>query len=175
MITRSLIDSNSGSYRELRRDPKAAIERKLQQKLLSLHRSGNITEKMYRQLRPSNSRCPRFFGQPKIHKKETPLRPIVASRGGPTYNTARHLAKILRPLVGNTQHHIKNSDEFSSIIQDLRLQPGDIMVSFDVVSLFTCVPTSDATTIARDQLQADTSLKDCTDLTPSQLQDLLTT
>ena len=93
---------NSGSYRELRRDPTAAIERKLQQKLLSLHRSGNITEQLYRQLHPSNSRCPRFFGQPKIHKKETPLRPIVASRGGPTYNTARHLAKIPCPLVGNT-------------------------------------------------------------------------
>ena len=130
---------------------------------------------MYRQLRPSNLRCPRFFGKPKIHKKETPLRPIVASRGGPTYNTARHLAKILRPLIGNTQHHIKNSDEFSSIVQDLQLQPGDILVSFDVVSLFTSVPTTDATTITRDRLQADTNLKDRTDLTPSQLQDLLTT
>ncbi|XP_022093238.1 uncharacterized protein LOC110980660 [Acanthaster planci] len=135
---------NSGSYRELRIDPTVAIERKLQQKLLSLHRSGNITEQLYRQLRPSNSRCPRFFGQPKIHKKETPLRPIVASRGGPTNNTARHLAKILRPLVGNSQHHIKNSDEFLSIIQDLRLKPGDIMVSFDVVSLLTSVHPTQA-------------------------------
>ncbi|XP_022090187.1 uncharacterized protein LOC110979033 [Acanthaster planci] len=49
------------------------------------------------------------------------------------------------------------------------------MVSFDVVSLFTCVPTSDTSTIASDRLQADTSLKDRTDLTPNQLQDLLTT
>jgi hypothetical protein len=44
---------NSDSYRELWRDPMAAIERKLQQKLLSLHCSGNITEQLYRQLRPS--------------------------------------------------------------------------------------------------------------------------
>ena len=69
-------------------------------------------------------------------------------------------------MVGNTIHHIKNSDQFATLIQDLTLQPDDIMVSFDVVSLFTNVPTSDATTIAKDRLLADPSLKDRTDLTP---------
>ena len=49
------------------------------------------------------------------------------------------------------------------------------MVSFDVVSLFTSVPTTDATTIARDRLAADPTLKDRTDLTPDQLHDLLLT
>ena len=75
----------------------------------------------------------------------------------------------------NAVHHIKNSDQFATLIQDLTLQPDDIMVSFDVVSLFTNVPTSDATTIAKDRLLADPSLKDRTDLTPDQLYDLLLT
>ena len=101
---------NSASYRELQKDPTQSIERRLQQKLLSLQRSGNITQPLYRQLRPSNSKCPRFFGQPKIHKEDVPLRPIVASRGGPTYDTAKHLAKILCPLVRNTKQHVKNSE-----------------------------------------------------------------
>ena len=77
--------------------------------------------------------------------------------------------------MGNTIHHIKNSEQFATLIQDLTLQPDDIMVSFDVVSLFTNVPTSDATTIAKDRLLADPSLKDRTDLTPDQLHDLLLT
>ena len=166
---------HSDCYRELRKDPTPSVERKLQHKLLSLQRSGNIPQPLYRQLRPSHSKCPRFFGQPKIHKVDVPLRPIVASRGGPTYNTARHLAKILHPLVGNTDHHIKNSNQFAAVIQDATLQPDDIMVSFDVVSLFTSVPTTDATTIARDRLAADPTLKDRTDLTPDQLHDLLLT
>ncbi|XP_038062334.1 uncharacterized protein LOC119732802 [Patiria miniata] len=61
------------------------------------------------------------------------------------------------------------------LIQDLTLQPDDIMVSFDVVSFFISIPTSDACTIAKDRLQADTTLQDRTDLTPDQLQDLLIT
>ena len=170
---RDILDSSC--YRELRKDPTPALERRLQQKLLSLQRSGNIPQPLYRQLRPSNSKCPRFFGQPKIHKTDVPLRPIVATRGGPTYDTARHLAKILKPLVGNTIHHVKNSEQFANLLKDITLRPDDIMVSFDVVSLFTNVPTPDASTIARDRLQADPSLKDRTDLTPDQLHDLLLT
>ena len=77
--------------------------------------------------------------------------------------------------MGNTEHHVKNSDQFAALIQDLTLQPDDIMVSFDVVSLFTNVPISDATTIAKDRLAADPALKDRTDLTPEQLHDLLLT
>ncbi|XP_038061747.1 uncharacterized protein LOC119732358 [Patiria miniata] len=69
----------------------------------------------------------------------------------------------------------KNSDQFAAFIQDLTLQPDDIMVSFDVVSLFTSIPTSDACAIAKDRLQADTTFQDRTDLTPDQLQDLLLT
>ena len=63
---------NSNCYRKLRRDPTPSIERQLQHKLLSLQRSGNISQSLYRLLRPSNSKCPRFFGQPKIHKKDVP-------------------------------------------------------------------------------------------------------
>ena len=101
---------NSASYHELQKDPTQSIERRLQQKLLSLQRSGNITQPLYRQLRPSNSKCPSFFGRPKIHKEDAPLRPIAACRGGSTYDTAKHLAKILCPLAGNTEHHVKNSE-----------------------------------------------------------------
>ena len=64
-----------------------------------------LVPKIIRRLRPSSSTCPRFFGNPKIHKPEVPLCPIVASRGSPTYDTAKYLAKVLRPLVGLTEHH----------------------------------------------------------------------
>ena len=77
--------------------------------------------------------------------------------------------------MGNSIHHVKNSEQSANLLNDITLQPDDIMVSFDVVSLFTNVPTPDASTIARDRLQADPSLKDRTDLTPGQLHDLLLT
>ena len=88
----------------------------------------------------------------------------MSSRGSPTYLTARHLTSILQPLVGNTPHHISNSTQFVELTQSLTLQPTDIMVSFDVVSLFTNVPTNEACHLAKQRLDNDTSLPDCTAL-----------
>ena len=42
----------------------------------------------------------------------------VSSIGSMMYNTAKFLAKILRPLVGPNDHHIINSEDFISKIAD---------------------------------------------------------
>lgn len=52
-----------------------------------------------------------------------------------TYSSAWQ-AGLLRPLVGRSDHHIKNSQAFPRNLQSISLQETDIMVSFDVVSLF---------------------------------------
>lgn len=52
---------------------------------------------------------PKFYGLPKIHKKEVPLRPIVSSIGSITYEAAKYLTEVIGPRVGKTEHHVKNS------------------------------------------------------------------
>jgi hypothetical protein len=67
----------------------------------------------------------------------------VSAIGSPTYNLAKYLAGILTPHVGRCEHHIKNSKDFVEILSDIRLQETDLLVSLDVVSLFTRVPLED--------------------------------
>ena len=55
---------------------------------------------------PTGCVPPKFYGLPKIHKPDKPLRPIVSSCGSVTYGVAKELAKILKPLVGKSPHHI---------------------------------------------------------------------
>ena len=88
---------SSGSYRPLKKNPNPSIEKRVASKLLALHRAEALIVQLYTDTSDHSSSCPRFFGQPKIHKPDVPLRPIITSRGSPTYNTARYLAKILRP------------------------------------------------------------------------------
>jgi hypothetical protein len=40
-------------------------------------------------------------------------------------------------------YHVKNSIQFIQILESVRLKPDDLMVSFEVVSLFTKVPITD--------------------------------
>ena len=51
---------------------------------------------------PTGAVPPKFYGIPKIHKRDVPLRPIVSSRGSTNYEVAKELARILRPLVGSS-------------------------------------------------------------------------
>jgi hypothetical protein len=52
---------------------------------------------------------------------------------------AQYLAEQLGEYVGNSPPHVRNYMEFINIIKSLRADPEDILLSFDVVSLFTMV------------------------------------
>ena len=66
----------------------------------------------YRKLYPTSSVAQKFYGLLKIHKVGTALRPIVSSRGSITYGMAKELANIIHPLVGQSPHHLKNTQHF---------------------------------------------------------------
>ena len=51
--------------------------------------------------------------------------------GSPTYQLAKYLTELLQPHLGNTKHFIKDSIHFRNKIQEIRLNPEDILVSFD--------------------------------------------
>ena len=60
--------------------------------------------------------------------------------------------------MGNTSPAVRNSKDFVSFIQQVSLDPSEILVSFDVVSLFTRIPIKLALEVARKRLKDDESL-----------------
>ena len=65
---------NTPTYRELKSDPTARIERKVCSKLSDLKKAKIFSQKVYDLLRPSATVCSKFYGLPKIHKPDVPLR-----------------------------------------------------------------------------------------------------
>ena len=90
-----------------------------------------------------------------------------------TYQLSKHLVFLLAQLVGKTPAHVKNSIDFASFISDQTLQQDQVLVSFDVVSLFTNIPVDLACRVAGTCLQSDESLRDHTMLSPDQILTLL--
>ena len=97
-----------------------------------------------------------------IHKPDTPLRPIVSSCGSVTYGVAKELAKILKPLVGKSPHHINSTQDFVEQVKHITLAPGECLSSYDVSALFTSLPIDPALKIIKDLLVKDSTLKDRT-------------
>ena len=87
--------------------------------------------------------------------------------------TVKVLVSVMSPLVGTSECHVRNSVDFASFITAQTLEPEEILVSFDVVSLFTNVPVEVAISVAKTRLQQDASLGDCTCLTVDEIMMLL--
>ena len=95
-----------------------------------------------------------------------PLRRIVSCVNTFAYDLSAHLADILSPLTGKSYYTVTNSSHFVSTISHERIQENEVMVSFDVESLFTNVPIEGAVKAALCKLENDPGLADRTNLTP---------
>ena len=109
---------------------------------------------------PMGSTSPNFYGLPKIHKPNTPLRPIVSSRGSVTYGIAKVIAKILKPLVCKVLHHIQSTKDCVDRVSKVTLQTGECLCTYDVTALFISVSVDPALQIIKKLLEQDTTLWD---------------
>ena len=146
-------------YKRIPEDPTVKQRNKLINILKSIKAEGGLNEESYRRLYPTGAGSPKFYGLPKIHKPGIPLRPIISGIGTVTYNTAKELAKILKPLVGLSKHHIHNTRDFVEQLKEVRLKKEESMVSYDVTALFTSVPIPPALKIIEEKLIQDKDLQ----------------
>ena len=65
---------------------------------------------------------------------------------------SKELASILSKLTGLSEHHVKNSEEFVELVTTVIIQETEILVSFDVISLFTKIPVDLAIKVAQERL-----------------------
>ena len=103
---------------------------------VSLHQN-QCRPVLYYYLKATDSPVPRFYCQPKIHKPRVPICPIVSYSATPLYNLNNYIAYILKPYVKDENNNAKNSTTFFNYIRNVFIEDNEIMVSFDVTSLYT--------------------------------------
>ena len=161
------------TYRAIPSDPTMRLKNKLISMLKSIKAKGGITEELYSRLYPTGAGSPKFYGLPKIHNLEMLPRPIVSSIGTVTYPTSKEVARILKPLVGRSPHHVKNTQDFIDQIKGIHLGQDQCMMSYDVKALFTSVPTMKTITIIKQLLEQDQELQQRTSLSIENILSLL--
>ena len=132
-------------------DNTAAIESRLQKRLLELFKAKLIPEEVCRSIRPTGSQRPRMYGLPKTHKPKVPLRPILSMTGSAHHELSKWLASLLQPVLDRyTVHCISDWFTFADYIRKLDVQIDSFMCSFNVSSLFTNVRLDEAIAICAD-------------------------
>ena len=127
-----------GKFNKINSDETVKRERRLQNYLRSLK---NLDDTDYKRILPCGSRAGVMYGLPKIHKANCPLRPIISAVGTYNYKLAKWLVEIFSPLLDNNKYILKDTFDFVNKVFKLNTIIDKSMLSFDVESLFTNIPT----------------------------------
>ena len=139
-------------YTETKRNPLKQMVResnKLRQKIKTV-----FSERVSRSLVVSNPSIPKLYALPKTHKPGKKMRPIVSSVSAPTYKIAKWLVGELKKLPQLESMSVKNSFECVERVKGVKFNQDEILVSFDVCSLFPSIPVNKALEILEKHLES---------------------
>ena len=164
---------NQPTHKTISSDPTTKYKNKVISLLKTIKAEGGMSEALYKRLYPTGSGSPKFYGLPKVYKEGIPLRPIVSSIGAVSYETSKELARILKPLVGKSPHHVRNTQDSIEQIKDIKLKEDQCMMSYDVKALFPPVPIQPALNTIQKLLQEDKELQQRTTMSVENITTLL--
>lgn len=145
---------NNGPYKKLSRNPLPKMITEVRNVVKTCNNL--ITPSLKNKLHISNPKVPRLYCLPKIHKPGKSVRPIVSAIGSPTYHLSKWLTEEFENLP-NAQPNFSviNSNDFINKVNNIQLQEGEFLISFDVCSLFPSVPIPQTLDYLRDLLESN--------------------
>ena len=109
----------------------------------------------YKYLLPSKpSRTPTLYLLPKIHKPNTPGRPIISGCGGLTEKLSQFADHLPKPLLDKIPSYVKDTTDFlQRLFGQNNILPNDyILATIDVRSLYTNIPNDEGIQACIDML-----------------------
>lgn len=134
-------------------NPINTLKNKLNYKLKKLKENKKLDEDTYKNLYSNKAVTPRFYANIKTHKENNPIRPIVSFIDSPTYELAKFLSKLLTPITDKATQKLKNSYQAKEVLETINVPEDNILVSYDVKSLFTCIPQDFALTCITEAIE----------------------
>ena len=122
-------------------------------KLKSLRFREIIDYFQYRNLYPDNYSIPIVYALIKVHKSNSPARLICPYFSHPLSKLAKFLSNIMNNYIRNSRFTLKDSAHFSKDIKKVNLNRNDIMISLDIVNLFTNIPIRQTIDIIKSKLE----------------------
>ena len=71
------------------------------------------------------------------------------------YNLNKYVVNVLKAYAKDENNNANNSATFSNYIRSVPMEDDGIMVSFDVISLYTNISTTDTLNIIKDYVNND--------------------
>ena len=139
--------------KKIRSNEKSPIlkeEERITNVLKDLKSKGKIDDKLFNRMKPTGSQPARLYGLAKVHKQDTPMRPVLSMPGSAYHGVAQVVANWLS-VVPECQMNW-SAQQICETLPNIQLEEEERMISFDVSSLYTHVPVCEAIDICADLL-----------------------
>ena len=153
------------------------VEGTVSQALRKVKGLRTLPPEVYSGLFPTDTRLPEFYGLPKIHKVNVPLRPVVAAFVGTLAPVSIFLERVIHQLLRFVPCHIENT---AAAIRSLekafsKVRPSDkvIVCTMDVVALYPSIPIEDGIVAVMEKLKKHKDDIDIAGLSPDDIESLL--
>jgi len=135
------------------KDPTSRDHRTIQ-KILQ-HCDKIIDKKQIKFLTQKNPTPPTLNALLKLHKPNTPIRPIVNNKNAPTHKTARRLNTILNNhLHLDKRYKTINSNTLANELVNLKINSRHRLLTLDIKVLYFNIPIQETLNLTRTQLIA---------------------
>ena len=158
---------NENNIKELQSDPTTTYQNITKQTINnSIHMIQNTEKRFLKQIHPT---APNLNAQPKIHKDNIPIRPIINYIKAPAYKLTKHIDKTIRQILNiKNDSHIRNNIELINKIKDIHIPHNSTLASFDIVNLYTNIPITETLDILHNKLKlTDTPTETITEIMDS--------
>lgn len=128
----------------------------------NLKYKGYISKSQHRYLKPpTQPRQRHFYILPKIHKPQNKWtipyqipagRPIVSGCNSESASIEHFIDYFLQPIAAQSPSFIRDSSHFKAIISNTNINNTDLLVTFDVESLYTSIPISEGIDLIKQSL-----------------------
>ena len=152
---------NSDQFRkinEAKDDIGIKTEKQINDSLQQLMMQRKISDKIYQRLNSRGSQPARLYGLAKVHKKDTPLRPVPSIPGSSYENSNRFLTPFFQKLPGANIE--TNTQDARKALESLTLEDDEQIVSLELKNLYTNVPVGEAIEIALREVYSSNQAPD---------------
>ena len=118
--------------------------------LKTMKENGEIDDILFNSMKPRGSQPARLYGLAKVHKEGVPMRPVLSMPGSAYHRVALKVTEWLSVVEECKINSSTNS--ISQSLGSIQLDEHEVVVSFDVTSLYTNVPVREAIDVCSDYL-----------------------
>jgi hypothetical protein len=118
-----------------------------------------IVKFISKKVNPFNAIVPLFYGLPKVHKPNLTCRPIVPGHSWITTPASTYLDHVIQPFAKQIPTITPDSTSIINALEQLHIEdPSCIMMTADVASLYTNIPTAEGVDLVDSFLLSHSTL-----------------